>query len=169
MKKLSVAFGLIISLFLFMPVVLQAGGDLDTGTGLNEIVIPLFSSSLFGFAENASIISWLAFAGGLFTVIILAYWIFRILVSGIQALRSEGDPVKLQESYGKLKSNFIGMFITFLIPLVLSLIGAFLGIGTIFQWPTSFQLCEDSEYRFYFEAYIVAGNEEDAKNLCNIN
>lgn len=153
-----------------LPVLVRASGvEFETGTGLQDIVIPLFDSNWFGFVENASILSWLSFAGAVFTVLILAYWIVRILLSGIEAIRSEGDPVKLQESYGKLKSNFIGMAITFLIPLFLSLIGAFLGIGSIFQWPQSFQLCTNTEYRFYFEAYAKLGNTTEAETACGIN
>jgi hypothetical protein len=60
------------------------------------------------------------------------------------------------------------MAITFLIPLFLSLIGAFLGIGSIFQWPQSFQLCDNPEYRFYFEAYAKTGSQSEAEAACGI-
>lgn len=173
MKKIIVFVTILV--FSFSPAMLFANGlDLETDRGnnidLEPIVIPLFSSNALDFVENASILSWLSFAGALFTVLILIFWIARILLSGVQAVRSEGDTTKLQDSYTKLKSNFIGMGITFLIPLVLSLVGAFFGIGTIFNWPESFQFCdENSQYRFYFEAFAKEGDVTSARSACGIN
>lgn len=170
MKYINLKLIFVLGLLLTFSTKLLAGGtDLETGSGINPIQIPLFSSTALDFVGNASIISWLAFAGSVVTVAILVFWVLRILISGVGALRSEGDQTKLQESYGKLKSNFTGMFITFLIPLILSIVGAFFGIGTIFDWPSSFQFCENSEYRFYFEAYLKTGSREQADYTCNIN
>lgn len=168
-------FILVLSFFLITSSNVFAGGlNLDTQTNdninLDPIIIPLFSSNALDFVENASILSWLSFAGALFTVLILVFWIVRILIAGVQAVRSEGDTTKLQDSYTKLKSNFIGMGVTFLVPLVLSLVGAFFGIGTIFNWPESFQFCdENSQYRFYFEAFAKEGDVNSARTACGIN
>ena len=170
MKKYLIYSFTIISPLIFLTTFVSArGADFETNTGLQEIQLPLFYSTSLDFVQNASVISWLAFAGSIFTIAILAFWVFRILVAGIAALRSEGDATKLQDSYSKIKSNFTGMFITFLIPLILSLVGSFFGIGTILQWPKSFQLCSESSiHRFYFEAFLKNGTEESAKAACGI-
>jgi hypothetical protein len=159
----------IVSVF-FTPIVIAQ--DFDIGGGvvdIEPIQIPLFGTTYMGFLSNASIISWLSFVGTLLTGIISVFWVFRILVAGVNALRSEGDQTKLQESYSQLRSSFIGIFITFLIPVILSIIGVIFGIGSILQWPESFQLCQEgSDYQFYFEALLKEGDKSSAESSCGI-
>jgi len=169
---ISVIFVLIFSFAASIVVKAQTFDIGGTGSGneqaidLNPIVIPLFNSGMFDFVSDASIFSWFAFLGGLLTIGMVAYWIVRILVSGVEALRSEGDQEKLQQSYAKLRANFIGMFLTFMFPAILSIIGFILGIGSIFNWPKMFTQCDYTEvrdeetvrYQFYFQAFLGPGD-----------
>ena len=75
MKKSIKLTILAVTAISLLPVLVHASGvEFDTGAGLQDIVIPLFDSNWFGFVENASVLSWLSFAGAVFTVLILAYW-----------------------------------------------------------------------------------------------
>jgi len=63
------------------------------------------------------------------------------------------------------------MFITFLVPIILSVVGVLLGIGTIFAWPKMFSSCNavsfdaTQNYQYYFQAYLKEG-EAAADALC---
>jgi hypothetical protein len=149
----------------------------ETGTGedlfqLKPIEIVLFPSPAF--ITNASLFSWLAYAGNLVVIGLFIFWIFKIIQAGIGALRSNGDQKQLEDSYKKVKANFIGIFITFLFPIILSAIGIVLGVGNIFQWPQMFSFCEvntnldgtEYQFNFYFQAYLRTGDKAIADAIC---
>lgn len=148
---------------------LFAQGNNSVEIDLEPITIPVFNigTDIIVNLRNGSILSWLSFFGGLLTIVLLIYWVFRILVSSINAIRSEGDKEKLENAIKSIRSNFIGAVVTLAFPIILSLIGVVLGVGTVFDWPKSFRFCpEESEYTFYFEAFLKEGTQELAEQKC---
>jgi len=137
---------------------------LDAGTsavGLDPIVIQFFP--VFGTINSKyfTVLSWITFIASILVVLVIIFWVVRILLAGLEAIRSEGDSEKLQEAFKKIQSNLVGIGITFIIPIILTVIGFILGIGTIFNWPKMFSGCPDTEYEYYFRAYFNAPAGED--------
>ncbi len=136
---------------------------------IKPIEIPIFPIVVEGFdPKYSTILSWLSFAGVILTIIVLAIFIVRIVFLSYKMIvqGSEKEEV-VGDVFKKFRLNFVGLIITFLTPIILSLIGGFLGIGNIFRWPKMFSSCSGSEYEFYFEAYLREGT--DADNLCFTN
>lgn len=139
-----------------------------TGGLIKPITIPFFPVFDAIDAKYYTVLSWLTFAAGVVIVLIIVFWIVRILLAGVNAIRSSGDPDKLQESYAQVKANLIGVGITFLFPIILTVIGAFLGIGSIFNWPKMFSGCEGSgNFEYYFQAYLQAPRGGDAQQYAD--
>lgn len=133
--------------------------------GLKPITIQVFPQVTVGFNPTyATIFSWISFIGAIVSVLIFVFFFGRIIIASFRAVSSNGETEKLELSYKQIKANFFGAFITFLIPFVLSMIGAILGFGNIFTWPKMFSSCNSEEYEFYFEAYLREGDSADA--LC---
>ncbi|MFS8130709.1 MAG: hypothetical protein ACMG57_01890 [Candidatus Dojkabacteria bacterium] len=177
MKIFKKLFSLLFFLTL-TPGVLHA---LDAGTStfkLDTITIPFFPVFDAINPKYATVLSWVTYIADVVVILIIIFWIVRILLAGIEGIRSEGDQAKLQEAYKKLQSALIGIGITFLIPILLTLIGFLIGIGSIFNWPKMFSGCpgmpatydpvsgnrDEGTYEYYFQAYfdVKAGNDPAA-------
>lgn len=146
--------------------------NIDNEIGLREIRIPIFTSFIDFNTENASIFSWLAFVGSLATIGLVVFWVFLLVKAGVKGMQSQGNSENLGLAFKQVQSVLIGAAISLLFPLVLSIIGLVLGIGTIFSWPKMFQLCDDSTgYQFYFQALLDGqkgdGTTAGADNACN--
>ena len=163
-----------LSLSLVAPVIHAGGLDaVDDKIKLDPIIIPFFP--VFGSIDpsSATVLTWITFIVGVLIVLVIIFWIARILFAGLEAIRSAGDAEKLQEAFKKIQSNLVGIGITFLVPIVLSVIGFVLGIGTIFNWPKMFSACDDAQYDYYFRAYFNAPPGQDpvdfANGVCGVN
>ncbi len=148
--------------------------DIDDEIGLREIRIPIFSSFIDFDTENASIFSWISFIGSLATIGLVVFWIFLLVKAGVKGMQSQGNAENLTGAFKQVQSVLIGAAVTLFFPFVLSLIGLFFGIGTIFSWPKMFQLCDKSSnpngFDFYFQYLISIGSEGDeaaAESACN--
>jgi Trk-type K+ transport system membrane component len=162
-------FALILFNFLSIPVFAQdrPGGlsnstvncvdcDIDSNIGLEEIRVPIFASFIDFNTQNASIFSWLSFLGALATIGLVVFWIFLLIKAGVKGMQSQGNPENVAEAFKQVQSVLIGAIVTLFFPFVLSVIGVFLGIGTIFSWPKMFQFCnETTEYQFYYQALLA--------------
>lgn len=175
MKNLKQTLFGLLALVIFLPNVVKAQ-ILDAGTstvGLDPIIIPFFP--VFGTinAEYFTVLSWITFIAGILVILVIIFWILRILMAGLDAIRSEGDQEKLKTAFQKLQSNLVGMGITFLIPIILTVIGFVLGIGSIFNWPKMFSGCPNTEYEYYFRAYFNAPENENptdfATGVCGLD
>jgi hypothetical protein len=120
---------------------------------LEKISIPFFKNFINFNTDNANLWTWAAFIGSLATVGLVIFWVYLILRAGVKALQSQGTPEGLEEAFKKIKSVFIGAALSFFFPVILSLAGIFLGIGSIFQWPKMFSNCNGT-YQYYFQAYL---------------
>lgn len=144
--------------------------DLPSEINLSRpIVIPTFIdfSSIAG--SSATVFSLLSFVGVMATIGIVIFWIYKILRLGVEGLQSEGKSEKIQELTKRLRYVLTGAFMSFLFPVILSIIGIFVGIGTIFEWPRMFRSCEVGGYHYYFQAYLAQNGStaiNDADNIC---
>lgn len=140
-------------------IVLAADKEINVDSGLNlldQIRIPLFLD-LSGFDPgSATILSVLTSIGILATIAIAIFWIYRILVIGIETFKSEGKPEALQGIFKKLQNILAGVFLSLLFPVILSIIGIFAGIGTVFDWPRMFRSCNDEpdNFEYYYQAVL---------------
>lgn len=150
---------------MFENIILSVNGSGSFVPGLKPIEIQIFPQVTGGFSPTyATIFSWIAFVGGVISVLIFIFFFARIVLASFKAISSNGDPEKLGISYKQIQANFLGALVTFLIPLALSFIGIILGFGNIFTWPKMLSSCNSAEYEFYFEAYLRVGDEADS--LC---
>lgn len=67
-------------------------------------------------------------------------FIFQFLMGAIQWITSEGDKTKLEKARSQIQNSLTGLFIAFIVFVVLFLIGHFFGIESLktftLQWPT---------------------------------
>ena len=182
MKSILLIF--VFSLMFVLPLSAQvnrAGGvanssgcvncTLDNNIGLEAIKVPIFSSFIDFNTQNASIFSWVAFIGSLATVGLVIFWIFLLVKAGVAGLQSQGNPEALALAFKQVQSVLVGAAISLFFPFVLSVIGVFFGIGTIFSWPKMFQFCnESSGVQFYYQALLdkdIKGDKTKADAKCN--
>jgi len=176
-KKIIVLVILFFVLSIFSNLVVQAQGignsnninNLNNislkGSGINiqELDIPFFTSFIDFNTNNASIWTWLIFAGGLFTVGLVIFWISLLVRAGFKAMQSGGNAEGLTELSKSIRSIFIGITLTIMVPIILSVTGTALGIGNVFQWPKMFTKCNVTsgtvKYEYYFQAYLAAGSK----------
>lgn len=169
MKKTKI-FTILTSIFLLLPALIinaqTLNPSLDTGlndsVGIGVITIPFFPVFDKINSKYATIFTWITFIADILIVLVIVFWIVRILLAGIEAIKSEGDQTKIQEAFAKLQSNLVGIGMTFLVPIVLTAIGFLLGIGSIFNWPKMFSGCEaSSKHEYYFQAFLNPENGQD--------
>lgn len=125
--------------------------NIDIGlpeVAISPITIPLFGAPID--LGNFSIYSWAVFLGGIIFALIIAYWIFLFLRAGVEAMQSNGKPEVLADAGKKARSILISAALTFLVPIILSVIGAIMGIGNVLAWPKMFSLC-NTKVRQYID------------------
>lgn len=144
--------------------------NIDNNVGLQEIRIPIFASFIDFNTENASIFSWASFIGSLATIGLVVFWIFLLVRAGVKGLQSQGNAEALGAAFKQVQTVLVSAAITLIFPLLLSIIGVFLGIGTIFSWPKMFQFCsESSGFQFYYQALLDkdTSGAQDAEAKCS--
>lgn len=172
---------LIVALFA-LPVLAQTRPNSDTKdfdiddkvtVGVEPIHIPIFSSVIGFNTSTASVFSWIAFVGALATIGLVLFWVYLLVRAGIKGIQSQGSEEGLQEAYKKVRAVLVGAAITLAFPILLSIVGMFFGIGTIFNWPRAFQLCDvnTEKYDWYFQALFdkeanPESSPERADQLC---
>ncbi len=151
----------------------------NSGTGLQEIKIPIFPVLFTDLSRYNTVLSWVTFAGGLLVSGVVIYWIYKIVRAGLKAIQAEGEADKITEARQQLQAALSGIAVTFLVPIVLSFVGIIFGFGTMFEWPKSFSGCTqpnrgnvnypqaDGGYQYYFQAFLQEGSEEAATAVCN--
>ncbi len=159
-------------IFLFVTLTLNlivyaANNDANLNVGdlnLQSIRIPLFLPFDPKFGSSLTVFSWITYIGIIATGAIIVFWIYLIIRTAVKAMQSHGEADALADVSKRFRSIFIGMFITFLFPIVLSVIGVLLGVGTIFAWPKMFSRCDNHSgstgYEYYFQAYLELGGDD---------
>lgn len=159
MKKLLTLKFLIFSLVLTTSSAFAQGQvgdttfDTDDNVGLQAINIPFFPQLSLEDTAAFSILSWLSFVGGIFSIGILIFWVFTIVKAGARALRAQDNEEELQQAFNETKATFVGASIALLFPVLLSIIGAIIGIGGVWNWPQAFRTCNNPNYGFYYQAF----------------
>ncbi|CAG1022496.1 hypothetical protein DOJK_01711 [Patescibacteria group bacterium] len=137
--------------------------NIDDELALGEIRIPIFASFIDFDTNNASILSWLSFVGALATIGLVVFWVFLLVKAGVKGLQSQGNAENLAVAFKQVQSVLLGAAITLFFPVVLSVVGLLLGVGTIFSWPKMFQFCSDTtNYEFYYQALLDKTQNTDA-------
>ncbi len=171
MKAKTLIIALVGFLLLKADVLAQGLEPLEnSGTGLQEIKIPIFPILFTDLSKYNTILSWVTFAGGLLVSGVVIYWIYKIIRAGLKAIQAEGEADKITEARQQLQAALTGIAVTFLVPIVLSFVGIIFGFGTMFEWPKSFSGCaqpNDKDYQYYFQALAQEATEEAADAACN--
>lgn len=152
MRKRNFGIVLIIVAFVMLSAVvpIMAGGR--PTFEIAPIYIPIFVAP----DPNFSIFSWIFFIGALASIGAVVFWIYRIIKAAIKALRSEGKSEDLGEAWKEVQGVIISAAMTLAFPVILSLVGALLGIGTILEWPRMFRECDEgSASDYYFQAFLA--------------
>lgn len=183
MKKLLLTILLILGILAFPIAVYAEGGgavdftdDLTTDDkiGLDTITIPFFPQLGIS-SEYSTTMSWFGFIGTLITLAIVAYWIVFIIRQGIKAMTAETNVDQLAESRTKVVRVMTSMALTLAFPAAISIVGAIIGAGPIWEWPLAFRECnyttynlkgELVEYSYYYQVLadesINSRDEADA-------
>ena len=152
-----------------IPLLQQASVNLPDEVNLKPITIPLFVDFSAVAGSSSTVFSLVSFIGVIATLGIVAFWIYKIVRLGIEGMQSGGKADKIQELIKKLQNILLGVFMSFLFPVILSIIGIFAGLGTIFDWPRMFRSCESADYDYYFQAFLDKRGEnarEEADAEC---
>ncbi|RMD77223.1 hypothetical protein D6810_01540 [Candidatus Dojkabacteria bacterium] len=138
----------------------------EIGSVLEPIRVPVFPIPSSGFDPSyATILSWLSFVGGVLSVFVLVIFLFRFVTLSAQMITKGDSEENVKNVIKKVRYNFLGLIFSILVPFILSLVGALLGVGNIFEWPKMFSSCESSgDYEFYFQAALREG--ADADKIC---
>ena len=180
----TIILTILLSVMFFAPISAQSnpGGlanqnvtcvdcDVDSNIGIEEIRVPIFASFVDFNTENASIFFFVSFVGALATIGLVIFWIFLLVKAGVKGLQSQGNAEALGGAFKQVQSVLLGAIITLFFPFILSVIGVFFGIGTIFSWPKMFQFCaESSGVQFYYQALLaddVKGDRAAAEAKCS--
>lgn len=144
----------------------------DPNIGLKEIRIPFFPQVNTITSEYASFLSWASFLANSAILIMIFFWIYRIIRAGILVMQKSADSEALAEAWKRSQSVFIGAGFSFLVPIVLSIIGIAINVGYVWDWPLAFRNCDgSSDYEYYFQALNEFGKDpnvtkQDIDNLC---
>ncbi|GIW58878.1 MAG: hypothetical protein KatS3mg086_163 [Candidatus Dojkabacteria bacterium] len=178
-KKFKILLFLIV--FFVIPPLVSAQNDSNSlefntgevGEGLDPITISFFPQVTLIDAEYASFLSWLSFIANIAILALVLFWLYKIFFAGIEAMRGGGESEKLIESWKKVRAVIFGATISFLIPIMLSIVGAFLGVGAIWEWPLAFRECKDDRYDYYFQALqewsqntTISDPKTEVDNIC---
>lgn len=137
----------------------------ETPLDLDPIIIPIFAApfNILPNSEYATIMSWIGFVGSVVTIGIVVFWIYLILKASFQALKSQENPDEIGEARKKVISTFIGAGLSIIIPVIISIIGVFVGAGPLWNWPVAFRKCDDGSDRYYFQVVIENAETTDSK------
>lgn len=149
------------------------GGDgVDDNIGLEEIRIPIFGQPEFlKDTPFYSIFSWIAFGGLIFSIGLVIFWIALIVRAAFQAVKSEGQEEGLGESFKRVQSVFVGIGIALLVPILISLFGAAIGLGPLWDWPAGLRDCPGGSETYFFQQVLsLEGSADDpvgeAEEIC---
>lgn len=119
----------------------QTDFDVDD-SGLDTIELFFFDvgDALLPSAE-ATFFSWLAWFGAVGSIGLIIFWTVLLLRAAFQALKSEDNSEELGESYKKIKSLFIGLGLSILFPVILTIVGTLFGLGNFYNWPQALEAC----------------------------
>jgi predicted cation transporter len=148
--KLIGLFSMVV-LTLGRNVLAQSSQTVDDIEGLKPITLPFFLNA--SFINAATPLTYLTLFLNIVYVAIAIMWVFYIIRSAVQIIQSQGDDKIIQEAYKKIRNVLTGAATLFLFFALLSLVGAFFGIGNFFEWPKSFSRCTNGEY--YFEVALT--------------
>lgn len=158
----------ILAFFLFIfsfAVTTRAQEVVETPLDLDPIVIPIFAApfNILPNSEYATVLSWVGFFGSIITIGIVVFWIFLILKAAFQALKSQENPDEIGEARKRVVSTFIGAGLSILIPVIISIVGVFVGAGPLWNWPVAFRKCEDGTDRYYYQVVIENAQTTDSR------
>lgn len=132
-------------------VLAQSSQTVDDIEGLKPITLPFFLNA--SFINAATPLTYLSLFLNIVYVGIAIMWVFYIIRSALQIVQSQGDDKIIQAAYSKIRNVIVGAASLFLFFAILSIVGAFFGIGNFFEWPKSFSRCSNGEY--YFEVALT--------------
>jgi hypothetical protein len=145
--------------------------NIDDSIDIKPITIPVFRG-LGVPGKYATVLSWLSFIGTIFSVGIIAFWVFLLVRAAFLAAKSEGDEGGLGDAQKRVKSTFIGAAMSIIIPGIISLIGVGLGLGPLWTWPVAFNSCDggsDGESQYLFQEFLKTTDKEQAYKNCGID
>lgn len=158
-KKLTKFLLIGATLFLLLASKLQTPSSVFASTiegyGLEPIKIPYFLD--ISTIRNWTPISYIATLLSVGFVLLVALWVFRIVRATVIIINSRGEGKDIEAASKKVLNIFAGIALLFLFFVGLSLLGGFLGVGDLFNWPRAFSRCNNGD--FHFQVALKAGGE----------
>jgi hypothetical protein len=134
--------------------------DIDDSIDIKPITVPVFRGVDLLPGKYATILSWLSFVGTVFSVGLIAFWIFLLVRAAFGAAKSEGSEEGLGTARKRVQSTFIGAAVSIIVPAIISFVGVLLGLGPLWNWPIAFRDCPNSPdgSEFFFQEVIKWSN-----------
>jgi len=98
---------------------------------------------------DMGILSLIALGISVVFSILFVVWIGLIIYAGIKYIASSGNPEQMQGGLKIIQNIIIGIAIFFGFIVVVSIFGAFTGVGNVFEWSENLAQCGESG-EFYF-------------------
>lgn len=120
--------------------------NLQTTIGGIQLLIP----NVGGIATGG-VLSVIAFGISMVFTVMVVVWVALSIYAGIRIITSAAEPDGIEAGKKTITNIWIGiaMFLGFLV--VLSVVGAFTGIGDIYSWHTNLAQCGGTSGQFMFQ------------------
>lgn len=145
--------------------------NIDDNIGLEQIKVPFFPQLALD-TKYSTTMSYVSFGFNIILLGIVAFWIIKIVMTGIKAMKNATNQEGLQEAAKKVRAVLEGAALTFLFPIILIVVGAFFGLGAVWNWPLAFRECNTTingkEVQYYYQAIGLLESKEEADSMCFI-
>lgn len=123
---------------------------------------------------NVGILALLGLAGQLMFAFLVVAWVMIAILAGLKMVKSQGNPEEIEGGAKWIQNMLMGITIGLIFFIAVSILGWFVGVGTVFQWSDNLQdcSCENSApgvdcYTYKFQA--KASREEEIEWVCYEN
>lgn len=119
----------------------------------NQVVIgdtTLFLPN-FGGVIQGGLLATVGFFMSIFFSAMVVIWVALSIYAGIRIISSAGNPEGIEKGTTTIKNIWIGIAMGLGFFALLSLAGAFVGFGNVYEWSTKLAQCGGADSRFYFQ------------------
>ncbi len=145
--------------------------NIDDNVGLEQIKVPFFPQLALD-TKYSTTMSYISFGFNVVLLAIVIFWIIKIVMTGIKAMKNASNQEGLQEAVKKVRAVLEGAALTFVFPIIIVVVGAFLGLGAVWNWPLAFRECnttiDGKEVQYYYQAFGLLDSKEEADSVCFI-
>lgn len=107
-----------------------------------------------------SLISWVSLIVNFVVIGIIVYWVYLVGKGAFMIVGSFGAPDKVAAGQKQVVAVLRSIAALFIFLAILIIVGNFVGIGSIWDWPQSFSQCSKQGNKFYFTVRLENPGKE---------